>query len=285
MSSRFAIDKTLTTDEVRFHYRDWGGHGWPLLLLHGLSSTSHIWDLVAPLLVDEARVVAPDLRGHGQTDKPDGDYSLEAVGGDVFDLIAGLGMERPVLVGHSWGALVGLWVAAKDPLAVGGLIMIDGGIVDLGDLSWDETLARLEPPDIDGLPVEQFRARLMAGAPRGLISPAVEAAVLANFEIDAEDRIRRRLPRHLHLRILRAMWETRLEPLYRAVECPVLMLPCRRESDDPEFRRRKERGIEQARQALADGEVVWLENTVHDAPLQRPHRLSTEIKRFLQERV
>ncbi len=285
MPNRFAIDKTLTNGEVRLHYRDWGGRGWPVLLLHGLSSTSHIWDLVAPLLASEARVIALDLRGHGQSDKPDGEYDLETIGGDVFDVIAGLEMDCPVIVGHSWGAHVALWVASKDALACGGLVMVDGGLVDLGDLSWDEMLERLDPPEIDGTPVEEFRAQLMARAPQGLISPAVEAAILANFEIDAENRIQRRLPRDLHRRILRAMWETRLEPLYQAVECPALLLPCRRENDDPEFLARKTQGVEKAVKTLADAEVVWLENTVHDAPLQRPRRLTQEIRRFLRERL
>src|SRR5512139_3458762 len=90
----YAIDKNITISDLRFHYRDWGGHGWPILMLHGLASTSHIWDLVAPLLVDDARVIAFDLRGHGQSDKPDGDYSFEAVVGDVNETLREIQMEH-----------------------------------------------------------------------------------------------------------------------------------------------------------------------------------------------
>jgi pimeloyl-ACP methyl ester carboxylesterase len=286
MFNRYAIDKTLTANDLRFHYRDWNGHGWPVLLLHGLSSTSHIWDLVAPLILDSARVVALDLRGHGQSDKPASDYTFEEIGSDIHATLGWLGFERPVIVGHSWGAQVGLWLAARHPDRVGGLVMVDGGTIDLGGMSWDTTLERLSPPRISGTHVDDFRAMLVERAPQGLITPAVEAAILANFEIDEENRLQRRLPRAFHLRILRAMWELRPEPLYEKVTCPVLILPCRRrEHDDPEMLRSKEQGVALAEQKLADVTVTWLDNTVHDAPLQRPHRLADEINAFIKERI
>src|ERR1051325_6162925 len=110
--AHFAIDKTLTANDLRFHYRDWNGHGWPTLLLHGLAATSHMWDLVAPLL-DTSRTNALDLRGHGLSDKPDCPYTFDEIGGDVLAALDAMHFERPILVGHSWGAQVALWVAAN----------------------------------------------------------------------------------------------------------------------------------------------------------------------------
>lgn len=285
-SNRFAIDKTLTAGDLRFHYRDWGGRGWPVLLLHGLAATSHIWDLVAPLLVEEARVVALDLRGHGQSDKPDADYDFDAVGGDVFDAIAELELDNPVIVGHGWGANVGLWVAARDLEVLSGLVLVDGGVVDLDDLSWQETVERMSPAPVSGTPLGTFRATLMERTPQGLITPAVEAAIMANFEIDADNLIHRRLPREYHVRILRALWETRLAPLYEQITCPVLLLPCRRDGDEPDdMLRRKQDGVRRATELLADAEIRWLDDTMHDAPLQRPHRVAEAIIRFIRERI
>ncbi len=285
MPNRYAIDKTLKANDLRFHYRDWNGHGWPVLLLHGLSSTSHIWDLVAARLVDEARVVAVDQRGHGQSDKPDSAYTFEEIGRDLEAVIAALDFERPVIVGHSWGAHVGLWLSARCPEVVGGLVMVDGGMMDMGDLSWDQVIERLSPPQIDGTPVEEFRRMVQERAPQGMLSPEVEAAMLSNFEIDGNDRIRRRLPVEYHLRILRAMWELRLLPFYEKVECPVLLLPTRHADDLPEHLSRKQQGVALAQEKLADVEVVWLDDTIHDAPIQRPDRLAEEINRFLRERI
>ena len=60
--------------DLRVHYLDWGGDGPPVLALHGLASSAHWFDLVAPRLRDRYRVVAPDQRGHGQTTQAPGGY-------------------------------------------------------------------------------------------------------------------------------------------------------------------------------------------------------------------
>jgi len=283
--AQFAIDKTLTLDDLRFHYRDWNGYGWPILLMHGLSSTSHIWDLVAPLLSDAAQTVALDLRGHGRSDKPDCPYTFNEVGGDVVGVLDELHFEHPVLVGHSYGANVALWVAATHPERIGGLIMIDGGLTNMGAISWQDTLQRLTPPKLDGVPIDEFRERIIQNTPQGLISPAVEASILANFEIDAENRIHRRLPVEYHLRILRAMWEQRLTDLYDKVTCPTLILPTRRAGDEAHGLAEKEKGVAEAERLIEDVEVVWLEDTIHDAPVHRPHLVADEIKRFIKDRL
>ena len=87
-----------------FHYRDWGGTGRPVLLLHGLASTCHIWDLVAPLLAEEFRVVALDQRGHGLSAQVEDGYDFATVSGDAAAFIKSSGMgaarHRRPLVGR-----------------------------------------------------------------------------------------------------------------------------------------------------------------------------------------
>jgi len=287
MAAHYAIDKTLTLGDLRFHYRDWGGRGWPILLLHGLASTSHIWDLVAPLLVEDARVVAFDMRGHGQSDKPDGPYDFETVAADILAALDELQMERPVVAGHSWGAMVALWLAANKPETIGGIVMVDGGLVDVGkQATWEQTLERLAPPKLDGMALEDFRRLLVDHAPQGLVTPASEAAILANFEIDAEDKIHPRLPRPYHERILRSMWEQRIHEQFEKVACPALILPVRwKGKDDPGYVALKEQGAQKAEELIPDVEVAWLDDTIHDVPLQRPHLVADQIKRFLRERL
>jgi pimeloyl-ACP methyl ester carboxylesterase len=224
----YAIDKSVTANELRFHYRDWDGHGWPTLLLHGLASTSHVWDLVAPLLEDSSRTIALDLHGHGRSDKPDGDYTFTRIGTDLVDVLDAIHFEHPVIAGHDWGAHVALSLAADHPDRPGGLILVDGGIVDHGtSLSWDEMQKRIAPPRVSDLSVDAFREQLVSGAPQGLISPAVEAAILASFEIDSDHRLHPRLPAECQKRILRALWEQRLSDLYERVTCPTLILAAR----------------------------------------------------------
>jgi pimeloyl-ACP methyl ester carboxylesterase len=276
-------DRSLILDNLTFHYRDWGGGGAPIVLLHGLASTSHIWNLTAPLLAQNYRVVALDQRGHGTTAKPDGEYGYEAIVGDLRAFLQALGLQRPVVVGHSWGGNVALAYGASYPQEPRALVLLDGGTFDIqGRLTWEEALEELSPPPLAGMPLADFKTRMRTWMSEDLLTPEVEAAVLANFEIDAEGRIAPRLPRELHLRILRAMWEQRPGNLYPRVQCPVLILPARwQDRDDPERLAVKEQEVAAARQSLAQVEVVWLEESIHDVPLQRPRLLADTISQFI----
>ena len=83
MSPAFAIDKTVAVGELRFHYRDWGGEGDTILLLHDVGSTSHAWDLVAPLLIDAHRAIALDLHGHSRSEAA-GEYGFRTLAADIL---------------------------------------------------------------------------------------------------------------------------------------------------------------------------------------------------------
>ncbi len=285
--AHYAIDKSVTANELRFHYRDWDGHGWPTLLLHGLAGTSHVWDLVAPLLEEDARTIALDLHGHGRSDKPDIDYRFETLDGDLIEIIDALHLEHPVLVGHDWGANLALWLAVSHPDRFGGVILVDGAIIDYGRcVSWEEMQKRHAPPNPGGRTADDFREEIIRSAPQGLISPAVEAAIMASYEIDTDNHLHRRLPIEYHHRILRALWEQRLSELYPRLTCPVLMLPAHWEGhDQPGIIQYQEKGAEAAQELMPDVEVIELDKTIADLPLQRPHQLAEEIRRFLKERL
>jgi pimeloyl-ACP methyl ester carboxylesterase len=62
-----ASENWASIGELRVRYLDWGGDGVPVMMLHGLASSAHWYDLVAPQLRDQHRIIAPDQRGHGQT--------------------------------------------------------------------------------------------------------------------------------------------------------------------------------------------------------------------------
>ena len=84
------------------------------MLVHGLASNARTWDGVAAELARQGRAsIAVDLRGHGYSDKPDDGYSVPDVADDVLDLIARLGLERPVVAGQSWGGNVVIEAAAR----------------------------------------------------------------------------------------------------------------------------------------------------------------------------
>jgi 3-oxoadipate enol-lactonase len=96
----------------------------PLVLLHGLTSRASTWDTVAPEFARHVRVVAIDLRGHGDSDRP-GAYSFELMRDDVLGVLDQLGLERVSLLGHSMGGTVAYLIAEKEPGRIARLILED----------------------------------------------------------------------------------------------------------------------------------------------------------------
>jgi 3-oxoadipate enol-lactonase len=112
---------------VRLAYRAHGRAGAPpLVLLHALGESAAGWDVVLPAFAPHFRVYAPDLRGHGDSDRP-GAYSLELMRDDVAGLLDALGLERVDVIGHSMGGVVAYLLAAEYPARVGRLILEDIG--------------------------------------------------------------------------------------------------------------------------------------------------------------
>ena len=275
-------DHYLNLRGLSFHYRDWGGAGLPILLLHGLASTCRIWDLVAPLLVADCRVVALDQRGHGQSAQVDDGYDFASVSADAAAVIAALGWRRPLIIGHSWGADVALELAAAQPDLAAGLVFVDGGMIEPSARpGWTLEQARIElaPPVFTDFTPDLMRQRVIAS---GRFGPepaaAVIDAVLANFHTLPDGSIRANLRRENHLRIIDALWEHKPSQLYPMLQCPVLLLPARQPNPDDNDRRfRRAESIARAESLLPARRTVWLENSIHDVPLQRPELVATTI--------
>lgn len=106
---------------------DSGGEGSPLLLIHGFSDTGHSFSLLAPHLAGR-RLVTADLPGHGASPMAEGPWRLGACALAMAGLIETLRLQRPVLVGHSLGAMVAVEIAARRPELVGGLALLAGAI-------------------------------------------------------------------------------------------------------------------------------------------------------------
>ena len=98
-------DHFATVNGLRLHYLDWGSPGkQALVLLHGGSAYAQWWDFFAPAFCDDFHVIAPDWRGHGDSQHADPPaYSTRHYIDDLHQLLTKLGVERPVLVGHSMG--------------------------------------------------------------------------------------------------------------------------------------------------------------------------------------
>jgi pimeloyl-ACP methyl ester carboxylesterase len=279
-------DTYITIDGLRLHLRDWGGPDVQpaILLVHGLASNARIWDLLAPLLAPSFRLVAIDQRGHGMSDKPDDGYNLPTIAGDLAAAIGALGWSRPLVVGHSWGANVALQLAADYPQLPAGIVLLDGGTNELASaMLLAETLERLAPPRLAGTPRAAFLERLRSRWASGALGQAVEDAIMANFAIDADDRIAPHLAFENHLKIVQGMWEQRPTQLFAQVACPTLIIPAELPPADAsaaEWLDRKRRAVAFAEATIPHARVVWAHDTIHDVQLQRPEWLASELAAF-----
>src|SRR3954470_1880918 len=121
----FAL-KEMTLHGHRVAYRS-AGSGPAIVLVHGITSTSAIWERVMPYLAERFTVIAPDLLGHGQSAKPRGDYSLGAYASGIRDLLTALGHRRATFVGHSLGGGIAMQLAYQFPEHCERLVLVSSG--------------------------------------------------------------------------------------------------------------------------------------------------------------
>lgn len=147
------------------------GAGPPMLLLHGFPETHICWDAVVERLGSDFTLVRPDLRGYGDSPKPEGDYSKRAMAADVLALMRRLGHERFAVAGHDRGVLVAQRLALEHPDSVSHLAVLDNvPVVEMWEsITADAALGAYhlsflaQPPDLP--------ERLLAGDPAALRPP------------------------------------------------------------------------------------------------------------------
>jgi pimeloyl-ACP methyl ester carboxylesterase len=283
-STTTPADRAVPGDGVRLHARDWSGSGQAVVLLHGLASNARIWDGVASRLAGAGlRVVALDQRGHGASEQPGSGYDFATLGRDLSAALAALGIERPVLAGHSWGANVALQFAADRPGALAGLALVDGAL--LGVAEWagptlDEARRRLAPPRF-AVPLTDWLARagrFDAGGSGG--QPWVRDYLRAGVDVDDQGVARSRFQFDNHMQVVDALYGQRPPDLYPLVDCPVLLCPAADPAADATHAQAKRDAAVRATGLLPSATLTWFEDTMHDIPLQRPAELAAELARF-----
>jgi pimeloyl-ACP methyl ester carboxylesterase len=103
------------------------GRGPAILLIHGIGDSCDTWKEVIPRLAQTHTVIAPDLLGHGRSDKPRGDYSVAAYANGMRDLISVLGVDRVTVIGHSLGGGVAMQFAYQYPERCERLVLVSSG--------------------------------------------------------------------------------------------------------------------------------------------------------------
>lgn len=175
---------TVQTGDIQMHALIAGPEDAPpVLLLHGFPDSAYAWRNVLPDLARDHRVIAPDLRGYGATDKPRDGYDLPTLAQDIVNLMDALGLDSVDLIGHDWGAAI-TWQAATDhPQRFDSITVLNvphpGALWD----TWQVNPEQHQYKKFANLMKSRLTPRILAGIDREDRGPDVYWAELVNDEV------------------------------------------------------------------------------------------------------
>ncbi|OAF19181.1 alpha/beta fold hydrolase [Bradyrhizobium neotropicale] len=230
MPRRFRQDAVKLPNGLEMHYHEWPGQQPTLIFLHPSLGYGRMWEFMAEAMGDRFHIYAPDQRGHGRTDKVDGDYSAQEYAEDLVIFMQELGIDRAVLVGHSLGGRVAQVFAARYPQRVSALGLIAGphlsnfyGTRDSARSVLEGAYGTISHPD-------EFGSKEEAYAFMRPIKPfthdpdaALHHRIEHNYVHTDDGRL---IPRYDKIRVAQGLVHLsyNLRPYAARVECPVLIL-------------------------------------------------------------
>ncbi|WNG25327.1 alpha/beta fold hydrolase [Cystobacter fuscus] len=256
----------IPLDDLSLHLEE-SGAGEPVLLLHGLGSSGRDWEFVAPGLAAHHRVLVPDVRGHGRSDKPEGPYGVPLFARDMAALCARLGLTRVHVVGLSMGGMIGFQLAVERPELVRSLTVINSG------------------PDM--VP-RTLRMRLMF-ATRMLLLKTLGPRILARliapklFPKPEQAALRQRVEESIganepgaYQRATRGLVGWSVLDRLKEISCPVLVL-----ASDHDYTPLSAKKAYAS--LLADARLQELRDSGHAAPIDQPGQILDAVKGFFAE--
>ena len=272
--------------QLDVHLLDWGGHGSPVLALHGLASSGHWYRRLAPHLATDYRIVAPDQRGHGATTQASSGYDWQTLAEDAVRVLDHFGIRQATVLGHSWGGHVSSNLAMRFPDRVSRLVMIDGGFQDgrlMPNPTWEGFRQRLAPRLVAGTRTEYLQ-HLAANLSFCWGDDLAEIALTMVYE-GPDGQMRDILRPEHHAQVLETMWGEPPSVVLPQVPVPTLVVPAGPRADrvNSSFSRQREVAVAAAEKALPNGRIRWIPDTIHDIGYHKPAELAAVIREFLEE--
>lgn len=263
---------SLRRANFEFSYVEWDADGPPVeppvLLLHGLSSNARYWDRVAAHLRSR-RLVALDL-----TPNEPADAAMTELIADVAFAVDALGLHRTVLVGHSWGAGLGLEFVAAHRELVSGFVFVDGPLSGVARIfTWEEVQAMMQPPFRHYASADEafMESRGYLGEAWGDdLKPYVEAGLKRD-----PDGLVARLTSPVRLQILRDLHDSDPDQLWPKVTVPAAALIARKH--DARIASSTEAGMARLGE-ISPNVAIKRFPTPHDIPLYAPREVAHEIE-------
>jgi pimeloyl-ACP methyl ester carboxylesterase len=273
----------ISVNSVKFSLLDWGRQGKPfLVLLHGLASSSHMFDLIAPSLADHYHVVAIDQRGHGLSEKPSKGYDFETIASDLDGLVSQLGADTFRLLGHSWGAYTALYYAATRPHKVKRVVLLDGGVFPLKAKfpTWEIAQTEMAPPEYRNRTIADIQHMIQKDWLGSIFREELLPLAWSIFDATDPANVHAHLCPANHMQIAQALWAFDPADYSSKVTCPCLLVIALQDDDIQEHLWHPY--ALQMEQTLHHCQVKWMAETAHDAPWHRPQELVAHLIPFLE---
>ncbi len=264
--SDFALSKQgcLLPNGIRLAYVELGDRGGtPVLLLHGFTDSARSWSMVAPYLAAGLRLIAPDLRGHGHSDTPEGCYTIPELAHDLRLFLAELGIAQSHIVGHSLGGRLAQALAERWPQIVSKIVLMSTSAVprERAGWLWNNIVGLRDPIDPDGDFVRTWCTGIVPVDEEFLIHVRRECAAVpariwhsVYYEQTAYDPL----------------------PLLRDISAPTLIM--RGENDDIATSEHQSQMLA----AIGSAKLITLPGLGHNIHWEAPDLVAGHIRSFLQ---
>ena len=256
---------TLPSNGIKL-YSESAGKGDALLLLHGLGSRGEDWGLQVPFFASRYRTITADLRGHGQSDKPPGPYSVPMMAADVVGLLDVLGIDSAHIVGLSMGGMIAFQLAVDHPERVRSIVIVNSGpaLVPRSAGEWLRIRQRLILAQLFG------PARTGKFLSKRLFPKPDQSFVREQFiERWAKN------DRNAYLSSIRALIGWSVMDRIGAIRCPVLVISGDRDYTPLDLKR-------QYTALIPGAELVIIDDSGHATPIDQPDKFNRAVLDFLE---
>jgi len=257
---------------LSWHYVE-AGQGEPVVFLHGLPESWYSWHYQLEALSNDYRIIAIDLKGYGQSDKSDGDYSADRVAEEVVALLDTIGLERFNLVTHDWGTLLGDFIAGRHPERVIKYVRMQAPVHKSDPRNHpqfvvlrNQAVATRLFSDTDAFVRQVYGERT--------VQPIAEEDMLRIIEEFSRPGVAEAVPRYF--RDTSAETLLARQQLYSQMNFPVLLLQGEKDPAQPQWY------FEGAADQFPDAELQWVTNAGHFTELEQPEQVTKAIRDFLQ---
>jgi pimeloyl-ACP methyl ester carboxylesterase len=214
----------VSVNGIELAVREWPGQGPAVVCVHGLTANHVCWEGIARLLAPAHRLIAYDLRGRGDSDKPASGYSLDHHAADLAVLLDHFGLPSAVVAGHSLGAAIAVRLAARHPERVSRLILVDGGL-DVRPEVVDSLAPAVGRLGLEFPSMEMFLG-LMRALPMfaGHWTEDLERYFRYDVETLPSGAVRSKAPKHAIEEEVANLQRERLWVDHHRIKCPTLIL-------------------------------------------------------------